>query len=161
KEQSESDEESSDEEQPSTASSITITKPFSPLFLNNMKKFGVSTDWLAKRSNIVRQSAYSLSSVKSNTSKLDAMIKSASAKPIRSNRKLSFIENTNTAPTRLEFDKENEDPSTETNDKKEESNEATKPNEAPTPCKYTWQFVLFFGLTTEPGTSIECLYKPS
>ncbi|CAF4880939.1 unnamed protein product, partial [Rotaria magnacalcarata] len=80
KEQSESDEESSDEEQPSTASSITITKPFSPLFLNNMKKFGVSTDWLAKRSNIVRQSAYSLSSVKSNTSKLDAMIKSASAK---------------------------------------------------------------------------------
>ncbi|CAM4988959.1 unnamed protein product, partial [Rotaria socialis] len=32
KEQSESDEESSDEDKPSTASSITITKPFSPLF---------------------------------------------------------------------------------------------------------------------------------
>jgi len=38
KEQSESDETSSDSEKPSTASSITITKPFSPLFLNNMKK---------------------------------------------------------------------------------------------------------------------------
>ncbi|CAF2787198.1 unnamed protein product [Rotaria sp. Silwood2] len=126
KEQSESDETSSDSEKPSTASSLTITKPFSPLFLNNMKKFGVSTDWLAKRSNLIRQSAYSRSSVESNASKLDAMIKSASAKPIRSNRKLSFVETTTTTPTKAETDKENTDPLTETNDKKEESNEITK-----------------------------------
>jgi hypothetical protein len=49
--------------------------------------------------------------VKSNTSKLDAMIKSASAKPIRSNRKLSFIEPT--TPTKVETDKENSDPKEE------------------------------------------------
>ncbi len=76
-----------------------------------MKKFGVSTDWLAKRSNSLRQTSYSRSSVKSNTSKLDAMIKSASAKPIRSNRKLSFIEPT--TPTKVETDKENSDPKEE------------------------------------------------
>jgi hypothetical protein len=129
KEESESDETSSDSEKISTASSITITKPFSPLFLNNMKKFGVSTDWLAKRSNSLRQSSYSRSSVKSNASKLDAMIKSASAKPIRSNRKLSFIEPT--TPTKIETDKENNDPLVDTNEKKEE--EIVKP--LSTPCK--------------------------
>ncbi|CAF3550901.1 unnamed protein product [Adineta steineri] len=107
------------DKKPSTASSITLTKPFSPLFLNNMKKFGVSTDWLAKRSNSLRQTAYSRSSVKSNASKLDEMIKSASCKPIRSNRKLSFIEPT--TPTKLETDKENADPSIETTEKKDES----------------------------------------
>jgi hypothetical protein len=123
KDQSESDETSSDSEKPSTSSSITITKPFSPLFLNNMKKFGVSTDWLAKRSNSLRQSSYSRSSVKSNTSKLDAMIKSASTKPIRSNRKLSFIESP--TATRVETDKENSDPLVE--EKKEEGEETTKP----------------------------------
>ncbi|CAF0752717.1 unnamed protein product [Rotaria sordida] len=131
KEQSESDETSSDSEKPSTTSSITITKPFSPLFLNNMKKFGVTTDWLAKRSNLLRQSTYSRSSVESNTSQLDAMIKRASAKPIRSNRKLSFVETT--TPTKTEIDKENTDPLTEINDTKEESNEITKTSQEPTP----------------------------
>lgn len=116
--ESESDEISSDSEKISTASSITITKPFSPLFLNNMKKFGVSTDWLAKRSNSLRQASYSRSSVKSNTSKLDEMIKSASAKPIRSNRKLSFVEPT--TPTKVETDKENTDPTEETNEEPKE-----------------------------------------
>ncbi len=133
KEQSESDETSSDSEKPSTASSITIIKPFSPLFLNNMKKFGVSTDWLAKRSNSLRQSSYSRSSVKSNTSKLDAMIKSASAKPIRSNRKLSFIEPT--TPIKVEIDKENTDPLIDGNEKTEESKEITKLSTERTPCK--------------------------
>jgi hypothetical protein len=94
-----------------------------------MKKYGVSSDWLSKRSNSLRQSAYSLSSVKSNTSKLDAMIKSASAKPIRSNRKLSFIE---TPPKTTEIDKENTDPSEETNENKKEEEETTK---KPSPCK--------------------------
>ena len=121
-EQSESDETSSDSEKSSTASSITLTKPFSPLFLNNMKKFGVSTDWLAKRSNLLGQSAYSRSSVKSNTTKLDAMIKSASSKPIRSNRKLSFVDTTRKtmiiAPSEIETNKENVDPSMAINDKK-------------------------------------------
>ncbi|CAF0802878.1 unnamed protein product [Rotaria sordida] len=131
KEQSESDETSSDSEKPSTTSSITITKPFSPLFLNNMKKFGVTTDWLAKRSNLLRQSTYSRSSVESNTSQLDAMIKRASAKPIKSNRKLSFVETT--TPTKTEIDKENTDPLTEINDTKEESNEITKTSQEPTP----------------------------
>ncbi len=95
-----------------------------------MKKFGVSTDWLAKRSNSLRQSAYSRSSVKSNTSKLDAMIKSASAKPIRSNRKLSFVESP--TATRVETDKENSDPLVE---KKEGEEEIAKPTSEPTPCK--------------------------
>lgn len=130
KEQSESDESSSDSEKISTVSSITVTKPFSPLFVNNMKKFGVSSDWLAKRSNSLRQSAYSLSSVKSNTSKLDAMIKSASTKPVRSNRKLSFVESSSRAAA--ETDKENSDPSVE---KKEKEEEVTKPAAEPTPCK--------------------------
>ncbi len=124
KEQSDSDETSSDSDKPLTTSSITITKPFSPLFLNNMKKFGVSTDWLAKRSNSLRQSSYSRSSVKSNTSKLDAMIKSASAKTIRSNRKLSFVEPT--TPPKVEPDKENTDPLVDTNEKKDESKEIAK-----------------------------------
>lgn len=99
-----------------------------------MKKFGVSTDWLAKRSNLIRQSAYSRSSVESNTSKLDAMIKSASAKPVRPNRKLSFVEN---ASPKVEGDKENSDPLNETNDEKAEgeSQEETKTTEEPTPCK--------------------------
>lgn len=87
--QSESDEALSDTEKVPTSSSST--KPFSPLFLNNMKKFGVSTDWLTKRSNSAKQSSYSRSSIKSNTSQLDAMIKSASTKPIKSSRKLSFV----------------------------------------------------------------------
>ncbi|CAF1084767.1 unnamed protein product [Rotaria sp. Silwood1] len=122
----------SDEKKPSTTSSIT--KPFSPLFLNNMKKFGVSSDWLAKRSNLLRQTTYSRSSVESNTSKLDAMIKSASTKPIRSNRKLSFVETiTTTTLTNIEIDKENTDPlTTEINDNKEESNEITKTSQEPT-----------------------------
>jgi len=98
-----------------------------------MKRFGVSTDWLAKRSNSLRQASYSRSSVKSNTSKLDAMIKSASAKPIRSNRKLSFVEPT--TPTKIETDKENTDPSTDTNEKKEESKDVTTTSSVPTPCK--------------------------
>jgi hypothetical protein len=97
-----------------------------------MKKFGVSSDWLAKRSNSLRQSSYSRSSVKSNTSKLDAMIKSASAKPIRSNRKLSFVETPTTTTTKTEIDKENTDPSEETDEKKEEQKETTK---TPSPCK--------------------------
>ena len=117
KSQSESDESSSDSEK-----TAVTNKPFSPLFLNNMKKFGVSSDWLAKRSNSLRQSAYSLSSVKSNTSKLDAMIKSASAKPVRSNRKLSFVEGATS--TKVEADKENADPASEThNDQKDDEQE--------------------------------------
>ena len=128
KSQSESDEASSDSEKvPATTSSITITKPFSPLFLNNMKKFGVSTDWLAKRSNSVRHSSYSRSSIKSNTNQLDAMIKSASAKPIRSSRKLSFIDTNNNKPEKLDFDKENTDP-------QEESKDVPKPAPTPSPC---------------------------
>jgi hypothetical protein len=55
------------------------------------------------------------------------MIKSASTKPIRSNRKLSFIESP--TATRVETDKENSDPLVE--EKKEEGEETTKP----TPCK--------------------------
>ena len=98
-----------------------------------MKKFGVSTDWLAKRSNSLRHSAYSRSSVKSNTSKLDAMIKSASAKPIRSNRKLSFVESP--TATRVETDKENSDPLVEKKEEGEEG-EVTKPASEPTPCKF-------------------------
>jgi hypothetical protein len=104
--QSESDDPSSDSEKPST----NVVKPFSPLFLNNMKKFGVSTDWLAKRSNSIRHSSYSRSSIKSNTSQLDAMIKSASAKSIRSSRKLSFMETNGNEQVKSEFEKENIDP---------------------------------------------------
>ena len=135
KSQSESDDASSDSEKIPTASSITIDKPFSPLFLNNMKKFGVSTDWLAKRSNSARHSSYSRSSIKSNTSKLDAMIKSASAKPIRSNRKLSFIEdnnNNNIEPIQLEFEKENVDPAEDVPEPQEEPKAAAP---EPSPCK--------------------------
>jgi pseudouridine-5'-phosphate glycosidase len=90
-----------------------------------MKKFGVSSDWLAKRSNSIRQTSYSRSSLKSNTNQLDAMIKSASAKPIRSNRKLSFIENP--TPMNIEIDQENTDPLIESTEKNKE--------EAKTPCK--------------------------
>ena len=106
--------------------------------MNNMKKFGVSSDWLAKRSNSLRQSAYSLSSVKSNTSRLDAMIKSASTKPVRSNRKLSFIESP--TPARVgETDKENTDPLVEKKENAEEEEEeeavvVAKPAQDPTPC---------------------------
>lgn len=105
-----------------------------------MKKFGVSTDWLAKRSNLIRQTAYSRSSVESNTSKLDAMIKSASTKPIRSNRKLSFVEtpSATTTPTKVDTDKENKDPLIEkevNDDKKEEPIEETKPEEESKVCK--------------------------
>ena len=96
-----------------------------------MKKFGVSSDWLAKRSNSLRQATYSRSSVKSNTSKLDAMIKSASAKPIRSNRKLSFVEPP--TATGIETDKENTDPTTETTEKNEE--ESKDLMSVTTPCK--------------------------
>lgn len=99
-----------------------------------MKKFGVSTDWLAKRSNSLRQSAYSLSSVKSNTSRLDAMIKSASAKPIRSNRKLSFIESP-TSSRVGEPDKENTDPSVEKKAEDEDEEVVNKPAPEPTPCE--------------------------
>lgn len=84
-----------------------------------MKKFGVSTDWLAKRSNSARHSSYSRSSVKSNTTQLDAMIKSASAKPIKSSRKLSFVEPSNNSG-KLDFDKENLDPNA---DEQVENNE--------------------------------------
>jgi len=114
KDQSESDDQSSDVEKlPTTNLTNEISKPFSPLFLNNMKKFGVSSDWLSRRSNSLRQSAYSRSSVKSNTSQLDAMIKSASTKPIKSNRKLSFVE-TSTSSITIEngTDKENVEPVT-------------------------------------------------
>ena len=101
-----------------------------------MKKFGVSTDWLAKRSNSLRQSAYSLSSVKSNTSRLDAMIKSASTKPIRSNRKLSFVESP-TSSRVGETDKENTDPSVEKKPEDDEEDEEVviKPASEPTPCE--------------------------
>lgn len=129
RDESESDEVSSDSEktQTTSSSSITLTKPFSPLFLNNMKKFGVSTDWLAKRSNSARHSSYSRSSIKSNTSQLDAMIKSASAKPIRSSRKLSFVETSNSKE-----EKENADPNEEAIETKTEEN-VSKPTA--TPCE--------------------------
>ena len=134
-EQSESDETSSDSEK----TSITLTKSFSPLFLNNMKKFGVSTDWLAKRSNLLRQSTYSRSSVKTNASKLDAMIKSASSKSIRSNRKLSFVDTTRTTTTtessEIEINKENVDPSIAINEKNEESHETIKLSPVLIHCK--------------------------
>ena len=132
KSESESEESSSDTEKIPTASSITQIKPFSPLFLNNMKKFGVPTDWLAKRSNSARQSSYSRSSIKSNMSKLDAMIKSASAKPVKSSRKLSFVEGATAEPINIEIDKENADPSQEVS---EPSIEVPKASPAPTPCK--------------------------
>ena len=97
-----------------------------------MKKFGVPTDWLAKRSNSARQSSYSRSSIKSNMSKLDAMIKSASAKPVKSSRKLSFVEGATAEPINIEIDKENADPSQEVS---EPSIEVPKASPAPTPCK--------------------------
>ncbi|CAF1071892.1 unnamed protein product [Didymodactylos carnosus] len=66
-----------------------ISKTLSPLFLQNMRSCGISSDWIMKRSTSYRK-RYNASTVKRKTSTLDALIKDVSSKQIRSNRKLNF-----------------------------------------------------------------------